>query len=227
MRILPASDSALFISFGDTISLEIHRRVISLFHAIHRAQDPRIRDLHPGYASLLIDFDALRLTHAELEHRVLELVRTPLLSASDNRGSKEIPVCYDQEFGPDLPQVAQYARLPEEQIVTLHSQGDYFVYFLGFSPGFAYLGGLSRQLHVPRLPTPRKQVRAGSVGLAGEQTGVYPSDSPGGWQLIGRTPLAMFDSSATLPSRLLPGDRVRFRPIDRSEFDRLATKGHA
>jgi KipI family sensor histidine kinase inhibitor len=104
----------------------------------------------------------------------------------------------------------------------VHSGGDYFVYFLGFTPGFAYLGGLASQLHVPRLARPRKHVAAGSVGLAGGQTGIYPSDSPGGWQLIGRTPLRMFDDSVHPPSRLQPGDRVRFRRVDRSEFDALA-----
>jgi inhibitor of KinA len=109
-------------------------------------------------------------------------------------------------------------------VIALHSGGDYFVYFVGFSPGFAYLGGVPRQLHVPRLASPRKHVSAGSVGLAGEQTGIYPHDSPGGWQLIGRTPLRMFVPSADPPSRLQPGDRVRFRRITRDEFGRLANE---
>jgi KipI family sensor histidine kinase inhibitor len=222
MRIAPASDSALFIGFGDSISLETHRRVISLLRAVERLRNPYIRNLHPGYTSLVIDFDPLQLTHEQVESLVGPLILEPLPSDLENNCAVEIPVCYDREFAPDLATVAQFASLTEEQVIATHSSGDYFVCFLGFSPGFAYLGGLAGQLHVPRLVTPRKQVNSGSVGIAGVQTGIYPNDSPGGWQLIGRTPLRMFDASAELPSRLQPGDRVRFRRIDQSEFARLA-----
>jgi KipI family sensor histidine kinase inhibitor len=222
MRVTPASDSALFISFGDSISLERHHRVVSLFRAVERLRDPRIRNLHPAYTSLLIDFDPLQLTHEQLESLVAPLILESVPSDLDASGLIQIPVCYDEEFAPDLASVAQQSSLTEEQVITAHSGGDYFVYFLGFSPGFAYLGGLASQLHVPRLATPRKQVSAGSVGIGGAQTGIYPNDSPGGWHLIGRTPLRMFDASANPPSRLQPGDRVRFRRIDRDEFDHLA-----
>ena len=223
MRIVPASDSALLISFGDAISLKTHQRVIALLHALKELKDPRIRNLHPAYASLLIDFDPLRLTHEELAALVASLVPDPASSSREPVKTIEVPVCYEHEFAPDLPQVARYTSLSEEQVIALHSAGDYFVYFLGFSPGFAYLGGLPTQLHVPRLATPRKQVSAGSVGLAGEQTGIYPNNSPGGWQLIGRTPLRMFDASVDPPSRLQPGDRVRFLRIDRAQFEDRAT----
>ena len=221
MRVEPASDSALFISFGDGISLEAHHRVIALFQAIEGLRDPRIRNLHPAYSSLLIDFDSLRLTHHDLE----ELV-APLLLESHAHGPRadralEIPVCYEPAFAPDIAGVSDHARLTEEQVIAMHCGGDYNVYFLGFSPGFGYLGGLPAQLHVPRRATPRSHVDAGSVGIAGGQTGIYPNDSPGGWQLIGRTPLRMFDPAATTPSRLRPGDRVRFRRVDRNEFERI------
>jgi KipI family sensor histidine kinase inhibitor len=222
MRIAPASDSALFISFGDGISLELHRRVMRLFCAMERLQDPCIRNLHPAYASLLVDFDPLRLTHEELTAVVAPLIDESTSSGPELARHIEIPVCYAPEFAPDLQHVARHSLLSEEQVIAAHAAGDYFVYFLGFTPGFAYLGGLDSKLHVPRLATPRKHVHAGSVGLAGEQTGVYPSDSPGGWQLIGRTPLRMFDASIDPPSRLQPGDRIRFLRIDRSEFDELA-----
>jgi len=218
MRIAPASDSALFIGFGDSISLETHRRVISLFRAVERLRNPHVRNLHPGYASLVIDFDPLELTHEQLESLVGPLILES--SPPDLEASRvvEIPVCYDREFAPDLATVAQFVSLTEEHVIATHSSSDYFVCFLGFSPGFAYLGGLASQLHVPRLVTPRKHVNSGSVGIAGAQTGIYPNDSPGGWQLIGRTPARMFDPSADPPSRLQPGDRVRFRRIDQSEF---------
>jgi KipI family sensor histidine kinase inhibitor len=224
MRVEPASDSALFISFADVISPAVNRRVISLFNAIRRLRDTRIHNLHPAYSSLLIDFDPLRLTHKELENLL-----APFLAESDSPNSEtaraiEIPVCYEPEFAPDIAAVSERSRLTATQVVEMHSAADYSVYFLGFSPGFAYLGGLPDQIRVPRLATPRKHVHAGSVGIAGAQTGIYPHDSQGGWQLIGRTPLRMFDVSAERPSRLQPGDRVRFRPIDRAEFKSLTEK---
>ena len=222
MRITAASDSALLVRFGESISLEAHRRVIALFQAFEQRHDDRIRNLHPAYASLLIDFDPLSATYHELENLVRSL-------SSDQEGPEvlvaeptEIPVCYEAEFAPDLANVAQYLRLTPEQVVSLHAAGEYRVYFLGFSPGFAYLGGVSRALQVPRLETPRTHVRAGSLGLAGEQTGIYPNDSPGGWQLIGCTPERMFDPSQNQASRLRPGDRVRFKRISRLEFEQLA-----
>jgi KipI family sensor histidine kinase inhibitor len=226
MRIAPASDSALFISFGDSISLEAHRRVVSLFRAVERLRDPRIRNLHPAYSSLLIDFDPLHLTHGELESLVAPLILESSIRESgpshpETSSFIEIPVCYDREFAPDLASVARHCSLTQKQVIATHAGGEYFVYFLGFSPGFAYLGGLASPLHVPRLVTPREQVNAGSVGIGGAQTGIYPNASPGGWQLIGRTPLRIFDASTDPPSRLQPGDRVRFRRIDRGEFDRL------
>jgi len=224
MRVEAASDSALFISFADSISLETHRRVVALFHAVEGLRDryPGIRNLHPAYSSLLIDFDPLQLTHEQLESLVAPLIVESVPSTLRRSGLIEIPVCYDREFAPDLATVAQHSSLTEEQVIATHAEGDYFVYFLGFSPGFAYLGGLDSQLHVPRLVSPRKQVIAGSVGIGGAQTGIYPNASPGGWQLIGRTPLRMFDAATSPPSLLQPGHGVRFRRIDRGEFDRLA-----
>jgi KipI family sensor histidine kinase inhibitor len=224
MLIAPASDSSLFIGLGNEISLDVHRQVIALFHAIQKIQDARIRNLHPAYASLLIDFDPFRLTHEELESIVAPLLRGPFSTRTEPAPTLEIPVCYDGDFAPDLTSVAHHTSLSPEQVIALHSGTDYFVYFLGFSPGFAYLGGVPRQLQVPRLASPRKHVSAGSVGLAGGQTGIYPHDSPGGWQLIGRTPLRMFVPTADPPSRLQPGDRVRFRRITREEFERAESE---
>ena len=222
MRMTPASDSALLVRFGESISLEAHRRVIALYQAFERRRDDRIRNLHPAYATLLIDFDPLSATHHELENLVLSL--SSELEGPEIWGTEpiEIPVCYEAEFAPDLENVAQYLRMTPEQVVSLHASGEYRVYFLGFSPGFAYLGGLPQALRVPRLETPRTHVRAGSLGLAGEQTGIYPNDSPGGWQLIGRTPERMFDPSQDPASRLRPGDRIRFKRIGRGEFEQLA-----
>lgn len=219
MKIVPASDSSLLVVFGNAISPALHQRVMSLFHAFQSWHDPRIRNLHPGYASLHIDFDPLRLTHDELSSIVQQLA-VGSDSVVDTRANVvTIPVCYDIEFAPDLLDVAQHAGLSLAEVVRQHSSPTYLVYFLGFSPGFVYLGGLPEVLHMPRLSTPRPAIAGGSVGIADSQTGIYPVDSPGGWRLIGRTPMRMFDPEATPPTRLQPGDRMKFSPIDRATFE--------
>jgi KipI family sensor histidine kinase inhibitor len=218
MKIVPASDSSLLVVLGDLMSLDNHERVISLFRALHRLNDPRIRNLHPAYASILIDFDPLRLSHEE----AISLIENLADDESQNGRAANvvtIPVCYDIEFGPDLHEVATHAKIPMREVIRLHSSATYRVHFLGFTPGFAYLGGLPETLHVPRLATPRKHVPAGSVAVAGSQAGIYPVDSPGGWRLIGRTPVRIFDPDATQPTRLKPGDLVEFSAIDRAAFD--------
>ena len=221
MKIIPASDSAILVTFGDSISFEAHCRVIALFRAFEKLRDNRIRNLHPAYASLLIDFHPLSITHHEAENLVFSLDSKEGNGELSEADIIEIPVCYEAEFGPDLATVAQHLQMTEEQLVALHTASEYFVYFLGFSPGFAYLGGLSKKLYAPRLETPRTYVRAGSVGLAGQQTGIYPNDSPGGWQLIGCTPLRMFDPARTPASQLRPGDRVLFKRVTRGEFEQI------
>ena len=220
VKIVAASDSSLMVVFGNVISPELHQRVMALFHALQRRQDPRIRNLHPGYASLLIDFDPLELTHEELTHTVELLASTADAAVGGSGAVVAIPVCYDLEFGPDLAEVAQHAGLSVDEVIRLHSSPTYLVYFLGFSPGFVYLGGLPEAIHTPRITTPRVSIAGGSVGIAGGQTGIYPIDSSGGWRLIGRTPLRMFDAEATQPTRLQPGDRMKFAPVDRATFER-------
>lgn len=227
MRIIPASDSSLLVVFGNEISPALHKRVIALFHALQAWHDPRIRNLHPGYASLLIDFDPLQLTYDELNSVVQQMAPASDSMADERANVITIPVCYDIEFGPDLADVAQQAGLSLEEVVRLHSAPTYLVYFLGFTPGFAYLGGLPDILHMPRLASPRPLVAGGSVGIAGSQTGIYPFDSPGGWRLIGRTPLRMFDPEATPPTRLQPGDRMKFSPIDRATFEDIPRPAEA
>lgn len=221
MRLGPAGDSSLIAYLGDEISLDVHRRVVRLFRALQQLRHPAIRNLHPAYCSISIDFDPLQAS--------LEDLNRVILDAEDRAGHAElapprtiqVPVCYDPHFAPDLEFVSRHTSLSPSQLVEAHSAAEYFVYFLGFAPGFAYLGGLDSRLHVPRLPSPRQQVAAGSVGLAGAQTGVYPNDSPGGWQLIGRTPLRMFDPARPQPSLLQAGDLVRFQPISSADFELL------
>lgn len=222
IKIIRASDSSLLVEFGSVIDPKLHRRVLNLFHALQAERDSRIRNLHPAYASLLIDFDPLQLSHEDLEAQTLAWCEREKVAQEENPRVLVIPVCYDAEFGPDLADVAEHNALTLDDVIRLYTEPEYLVYFLGFSPGFAYLSGLAPRLRTPRLATPRTRVPAGSVGIAGNQTGVYPIDSPGGWRLIGRTPLRMFDAGATPPTRLQAGDAIRFVSISRAEFERLA-----
>lgn len=221
MKIIPASDSSLLVVFGDTISPEMQECVLGLFHALRAMQDARIRNLHPGYTSLLVDFDPLAVTHEELVSVVESLAGKRHPAVAQGIAVVEVPVCYDAEFGPDLPDVAAHAGLPIDEVIRLHAGATYRVCFLGFTAGFTYLGGMPEVLHTPRLATPRRAVTSGSVGIAGAQTGIYPTETPGGWRLIGRTPLRMFDPLALPPTRLQAGDWVRFTSVDRATFDRL------
>jgi inhibitor of KinA len=211
VEIRPASDRALLVSFGDEITIEAHREVRRLLAALEH-RPPGILNLHPAYASVLIDFDPRRRTHDEVTVLVRERMAADPPTAADDPRLIEIPVCYGGEFGPDLASVAEHARLTPEQVIELHSSASYLVYFLGFSPGFPYLGGLPENLATPRLPAPRKRVPAGSVAIGGSQTGVYPMESPGGWRIIGRTSLRLFDPDASPPALLRAGDTVRFIP---------------
>ena len=221
MKITPASDSSLLVVFGHAISWELQSQALRLFHAMQALEEPRIRNLHPGYASLLVDFDPLIMSHAEIGAVIERLAEAEAATEDDRRVEITIPVCYDAEFGPDLEDVAAHSHVSVADVVRLHSSATYYVCFLGFTAGFAYLGGMPEALHTPRLATPRRMVAGGSVGIAGGQTGIYPTETPGGWRLIGRTPLRMFDPQAQPPTLLEAGDIVRFAAISRAEFELL------
>ena len=205
-----ASDHSLLVRLGQEISLEHHRQVVRLLRLLQESAIPGVFDLSPAYSSILIRFHPLELTHAEVEARLREL--WPKLESVELPEPKrvEIPVSYGGEFGPDIEDVARHCGLGVAEVIALHSGAEYRVYFLGFSPGFAYLGGLAEALATPRLAKPRREVPAGSVGIAGQQTGVYPLATPGGWRLIGRTSLRLFEAGREPMSLLEIGDLVRF-----------------
>ena len=212
--LLPCGDQALIVEFGDAISPEINRRVHDLAHAIESARVRGVYDLVPTYRSLLVYYNPMRTTWTELEsdlHSLLDAARE--LDAAKPRVVR-IPTLYGGEYGPDIEFVASNAGLSVDEVVETHSGSDYLVYMMGFSPGFPYLGGLAEQLATPRLESPRLEIPAGSVGIAESQTGVYPVASPGGWQLIGRTPLRLFDETSEQPALLRAGDYIRFVPLD-------------
>jgi inhibitor of KinA len=178
-------------------------------------------NLHPAYCSLLITLDLLKLRHKQLEkilRQYLDRLEDVPLPAPRHM---DIPACYGGEHGPDLADVAALHGVTPAHAIELHASATYVVYFLGFTPGFAYLGGLPEGLVTPRLPTPRRAVPPGSVGIAGNQAGVYPFATPGGWRLIGRTPIRMFRPDREAMSYLSIGDRVRFKPISREQFAAL------
>jgi KipI family sensor histidine kinase inhibitor len=200
------------------LTLEAHEKVRKLLSLLELEPVPGVRNLHPAYCSVLVKFDALSLTHQEVEL----ILRGYLARLAEVRLPEprlvEIPVCYGGEFGPDLAEVSAIHGITAAQAVEKHASVEYLVYFLGFVPGFAYLGELPKELVTPRLATPRRRVAAGSLGIAGNQTGVYPFATPGGWRLIGRTPVAMFRAERDGLSLLSIGDRVRFTPISRARF---------
>lgn len=210
VRLLPLTDSSLIVYLGEGIDPVINCRVHGLAAALASAPLPGVTEIVPAYASLTVHYDSLMLTHdqvaAWVQSHAGAVNRTPERAAR----RVEVPVIYD---GPDLLDVAAHCRLSVDEVIRLHAQIPYIVYMMGFLPGFAYLGTLPQALITPRLATPRTRVPAGSVGIAGAQTGIYPFESPGGWRLIGRTPLRPFDPQREPPFLFAPGDAVQFIPV--------------
>jgi len=204
---LPLSDSSLILHLGDSINPLINRRVHLLAAAL--ALDPLtgVSETVPGYASLVVHYDPLILTHAQVADWLSAHLDRAAETASNPRKTVEVPVSYD---GPDLDFVAAHCRLTPAEVIRFHSETQYTVYMMGFTPGFPYLGILPAALRVPRLAAPRPKVPAGSVAIAGEQTGIYPVASPGGWRLLGHTDLALFDPQREPMFLFAPGDTVRF-----------------
>ena len=216
-----ASDRSLLVSFGQQVTLDAHERIRKLLRLLELKPVAGIRNLHPAYCSVLVDFDPLKLKHEELEAILRSYLGRMGTVQLPNPRELEIPTCYGGESGPDLNDVAGLHGITPAQAIELHASVTYVVYFLGFVPGFAYLGELPEGLVTPRLTNPRRSTPTGSVGIAGNQTGVYPFAVPGGWRLIGRTPIAMFRPDRKDMSFLSVGDRVRFRPVSASRFAAL------
>ena len=222
--VCPVGDTGLLASFEQHISQSVGAAVAALNTRVAAAAIPGVVETVPAFATLLIFYDPLVTEYDAVADAVQKLAQAPDSDTAAGEGRLvTIPVCYGGAFGLDLPFVAEHAGLTETEVIRLHAGRDYPIYMLGFLPGFPYLGGLDERLFTPRLASPRTAIPAGSVGIGGEQTGVYPIASPGGWQLIGRTPLKLFDPSAgRLP--YAAGDRIRFCPITQDEFDAIAQK---
>ena len=218
MRFLNAGDCALVIEFGNEISVETNRRIKFVTDALDKAKLKGVFDLVPTYRSILVYYDPLVLPASEIRDFVTEVQKTSGEESSSPGEVVEVPVLYGGEMGPDLDFICEHTKLNKDEVIRLHSSVEYLVYMLGFTPGFTYLGGMPKELSTPRLAKPRTSIPAGTVGIAAAQTGIYPVESPGGWQLMGRTPLKVFDYRREKPFLLSAGDYLKFVPISKEEF---------
>jgi inhibitor of KinA len=230
---IPCAESVLLLSWGNRIDSLLHAQVQALYAALRARALPGILDYIPAYSTLAIVLDlvyfdqqypggsALQIAQTWVEDTLRALPESSRAAALPARQLR-IPVCYEPEYGPDLLTLAGQLKMRPAELVALHTSTVYQVYMLGFLPGFAYMGILDERIAAPRLPRPRRLAPAGSVGIAGRQTGIYPLDSPGGWNLIGRTPLRMFDAARAEPVYLRPGDEITFYPVSSAEFDHIA-----
>lgn len=226
MNVAPLGDSAVFISLGDTIEPAINARVRAVAAELQRAPPLGAVDVVPAFGSIALFFEPGSVPESQkLQVELAEVEARATARAGENgERTVEVPVCYGGECGPDLVDVATRAGLSPAEVIARHAGADYLVHAIGFSPGFPYLGGLPPELATPRRETPRARVPGGSVGIGGRQTGVYPLETPGGWNLIGRTPLSLFDPTRAEPALLRAGDRVRFRAIAEADFPPTAPR---
>ena len=222
VRFLLTGDTSLTAEFGNEISKEINAQIRAYNIALESSGIPGIVETVPTYRSLMIHYDPGVIPYRDLVKRLKELLGRIDQVEIPPSDVLEIPVLYGGEMGPDLAFVAQNAGISEEEVVKIHTSTEYLIYMLGFTPGFTYLGGMSDKIATPRLKQPRVKIPAGSVGIAGKQTGVYPVDSPGGWQLIGRTPVKMYDPDREVPILPQAGQYIKFKAVSQAEYDKIA-----
>jgi KipI family sensor histidine kinase inhibitor len=220
-RIRLSGDRALLVEYGDGIDPVVNEKVRAMTALLKRNLPAGVEAVVPAYRSLSILYDPLTTTPAGLAEILHSLEADPDAVGIAEPKIVPIPVCYGGTFGPDIGIVMEHTGLREDEIIAIHASVDYPIYMIGFTPGFCYLGGLDRRLQTPRRKTPRLSLPAGSVGIAESQTGMYPVESPGGWQIIGRTPLRLFAPARENPFLYEAGDRIRFVPITGAEFGRL------
>ena len=220
VRFLSSADSAVIVEFGDRVDRGVSDRVLALGDRVRSLEIAGVIEVVPTFRSLMVHYDALRTSARELIAAIEKALAS--WSASDrNRRLWRVPVCYEQDFAPDLESVARATKLATEEVARLHAGTRYHVYMIGFVPGFPYMGDLAEALVLPRRADPRIHVPPGSVSIATTQTAIYPLDSPGGWHLIGMTPIQLFDVQVEPPALFAPGDAVEFEPINAQTFSRI------
>lgn len=225
--IFPLGDSAITIDYGNFIDESVNRKIIAIFNHLQKKPLPGMIEAVPAFSSITVYYDIALLRKLPGNKSAYEFVKQKLAhelkynfetSAGHSRIIR-IPACYDTAFAPDLATISSVKKVPVDEIIRLHTGKKYRVYMLGFLPGFAYMGEVDESIAMPRLAQPRQKVAAGSIGIAGKQTGIYPLDSPGGWQIIGRTPLKLFDALNKEPTLFMAGDEVQFDSISRDEYE--------
>ncbi len=226
VTLLPCGDTALVVEFGDTIDRSLSETVLRLQARVHSATLPGVLETVPTFRSLMIHYDPTSTCAADLSQQVLALAHTKDTVTPRRRGWR-VPVCYEPDYAPDLAAVAKSTGLSPDAVVSLHLSVRYHVYMIGFLPGFPYMGDLPPQLVLPRHEDPRVRIPVGAVAIARSMTGIYPVESPGGWHLIGRTPVPMFDVRSASPSLLAPGDAVAFAPIDAAAYQEILAASKA
>lgn len=226
-RIKITGDKSVAVQFGDEISEDINTRIRAFDEVLTEEQIDGINETVPTYCALTIHYAPEKIRYKELKERLEALLAVNHTAHRIAIQVMEIPVLYGGEYGPDLEYVAEYNHMTPEDVIRIHTSAEYLIYMLGFTPGFSYMGGMDDSIATPRLKTPRVLIPAGSVGIAGKQTGIYPIDSPGGWQLIGRTPVRLYDAERDNPILLDAGLRVRFIPITEAEFQRITARVEA
>lgn len=217
MNITQYSENTVTVYLGNEIDEDLNRQLVQLKNFLDDKGIDGVEEIIVSYTSLIVNFNILKITSADIIKIIESVDMAALLRQPFKYNVVEIPVCYEGEYGPDISRFKENG-LSAEEVINLHSHQEYLVYMLGFMPGFPYLGGLDQKLHKERLETPRTRVPKGAVGIGGEQTGMYPFESPGGWNLIGNTPIPLFDPERKPTILYGPGDRIIFKPIDKNEY---------
>ena len=228
-KYFPLGDTAFLIKLGNDISIETHRKVRNLFHNLESEEIEGVIELVPSYNEIMILYEPSIISYKDLFNKIEDIDFEDTNKLAKSHKIIHIPVCYDKKYSPDMEIVAQANQISQNEVVKIHSNPEYLVYMLGFTPGFCYLGGMDNSIATPRKENPRQLIEAGSVGIAGAQTGVYPIDSPGGWQIIGKTPLVLFDPKRKPEFLINAGDYIKFYAISEMEFEeiRKEVSGHS
>lgn len=223
-KVTSLGDSAIRVEFGHEISLAVYNRIQVFMKYLNEADHEFIKEVIPAFTCITITYNPLNLIkrtmkpYETIKEAIEKVLEQPMYELKEDKFVVEIPVCYGGVYGPDLDELAALHHIDTEEVIQRHTGREYFVYMLGFAPGFPFLGGVDPKIATPRKQTPRLKIEPGSVGIAGSQTGIYPIETPGGWQIIGRTPLDLFTPNAETPTLLKAGYWIRFKPISEKEF---------